>query len=283
MRPFLLLLNYLWLVFTLSLASHWQTTSSTSLSVSSENTSRREPQASTSSKYPEGKTRYSQVAARQVPMKPQPSLRGQGVLVPELEPIRQWIQQNPFVNQIDSQIAQCKDWIVTDISFWMNAHGSETEFKSRNPFIDPRTRHGMTGKLVDLVIKHPTKTLINLITFVWYTGQQPVTHPILSQHNKYLSEQRYRLTRDALRSEFHDYKCYVVSIGSGYAFLQGFRRYYHRPGRPSVTDKNYLALLRQYQSSFRHVHVEKPGSSENLGFVISYRNVECNTTVQGQS
>ena len=200
-------------------------------------------------------------------------LRGQQVLVPQLEPIRGWIRQIRDINSAEVEDGPWEKWAVIDTSLWMNRNGYDTSHHCL------QCLRGTTHRAIhhmSLTIRRPSHMLVDLRVYHWGQGVVACGYMLsIYYHFKQLNRDTAIFRENLLMPEYVGSRCYVVSIGSGYAFLNRLRRAAWRGPDRDITQANWNSRLQRYRSDFRHVPVQKEGSRDVLGYVISYIIVAC--------
>ena len=200
-------------------------------------------------------------------------LRGQQVLVPQLEAIRGWIRQIRDINSAEVQDGPWEEWAVIDISLWMNRNGYDTSHHCL------QCLRGTTHRAIhhmSLTIRRPSHMLVDLRVYHWGQGVVACGYMLsIYYHFKHLDRDTVTFWENLLMPEYVGSRDHVVSIGSGHVFLNGLRRDAWRGPDRDTTPANWTNSFQRYRSGFRHVPIQKERSRDGLGYVVSYKIVEC--------
>lgn len=182
-----------------------------------------------------------------------------------VEAVKDWISSQPNVNFADGIPGGWERWTQVDYATNLLRSNIQASFR-----VMPWAQPAQQGVDIDI------NRLFLIDLRVYNYADNPAERRPIDNYLFSLRNNVNKFVSTKVDRKYAGYQAWVIGIASGYGILNALRdKYNDRPG-VVVRPDNFLFLFQRLYQDFQHDFVVKPGSKQQLGFVVTYRQVPLN-------
>ena len=193
-----------------------------------------------------------------------------------LQLVQAWIQQQFFIDDVDDIGAGYEKWASTDFTLWLNKLG-----QIQTPTARSRVQVSCFNGIGQADVDIENRALLQFKPYRY----DPLEPNTMNQYYRALRAAVLRFRADNINTFYTGRQRFVVGLATGESIFQALDRGYHLEPADLLTTLqhdcyevvNMPLSMRNMgilpAQDFTHTRVDKPGSPQNRGFVLTWMQV----------